>query len=54
MTTTDSKVAEKDVCLNEQVVIIFWAPEGLKPICIHKCMFKVYGEATVDVSTVKL
>jgi hypothetical protein len=54
MTTTDSKLAETDVCLNEQAVIKFLAPEGLKPTCIHKYLFKVYGEGTVDASTVKL
>jgi hypothetical protein len=26
----------------------------LKPTCIHKYLFKVYGEGTVDASTVKL
>jgi len=54
MTTPDSKLAESDVCLNEQAEIKFLAPEGFKPICIHKYLFKVYGEGTVDVSTVKL
>jgi hypothetical protein len=24
-----------------------------KPTCIHECLLKVYGDATVDVSTVQ-
>ena len=54
MTAPDSKLAEIDVCLNAQAVIKFLAPEGLKPNCIHKHLFKVYGEGTMDVSTVRL
>jgi len=40
MATPDSKLAENDVCLNEQAVIKFLAPEGLKPTCIHKYLFQ--------------
>jgi hypothetical protein len=52
MTTPDPKLAEFDVCLNEHAVIKFLAPKCLKPNCIHKYLFKVYGERTVNVSTV--
>jgi hypothetical protein len=42
-----------DACLNEKTVIKLLISEGLKPTCIHKCVFKVYGEAIMDVSTVQ-
>jgi len=54
MTTADSKLAEIDVCLNKQARIKFLAPKGMKPTCIHKYLFNVYSEGTMDVSTVKL
>jgi hypothetical protein len=34
-------------------VIQLLVSEGLKLTCVPKCMFKVYGKATVDVSTVQ-
>lgn len=46
--TVDSKMAEIDVQLKQLAVTEFWVGEGEKPTCIHRYLFCVYGEATVD------
>jgi len=46
--TVDSKMAEIDVQLKQLAVTEFWVGVGEKPTYIHRYLFSVFGEATVD------
>ena len=46
-------MADIDVCIRQRSVIGFLTAEGEMPIRIHERLKNVYGDATVDVSTVR-
>ena len=46
-------MADIDVCIRQRSVIEFLTAEGELPIRIHERLKNVYGDATVDVSTVR-
>ena len=46
-------MADIDVRIRQRSVIEFLAAEGEMPIRIHERLKNVYGDATVDVSTVR-
>ena len=46
-------MADIDVCIRQRSVIEFLTAEGEMPIRIHERLKNVYGDATVDVNTVR-
>ena len=46
-------MADTDVRIRQRSVIEFLTAEGEMPIRVHKRLKNVYGDATVDVSTVR-
>jgi len=49
---SDKTASDMEVCMKQRCVIEFLHAEKIAPIDIHQCLLNVYGDHTVDVSTV--
>ena len=50
---SDKMVSDMEVSMKQRCVIKFFCVEKMAPIDIHQCLLNVYGDQTVDVSTVR-
>jgi len=49
----DKMVSDIEVCMKQRCVIEFLHAEKIAPNDIHRCLLNVYGNQTVDVSTMR-
>ena len=49
---SDKIVFDMEVHLKQRCVTEFLHAENIVPICIYQCWLNIYGDQTVDVSTV--
>jgi hypothetical protein len=50
---SDKMASDMEVCIKQRCVIEFLHAEKIAPNDIHRCLLNVYGDQTVDVSTVR-
>jgi len=50
---SDKMVPDVGVCMKKQCVIEFLCVEKMAPVNIHQHLLNVYGDQTLDVSTVR-
>ena len=50
---SDKMATDMKVCMKQRCVIEFLHAEKIAPNDIHRCLLNVYGDQTVDVSTVR-
>jgi len=49
---SDTVASDMEMCMKQRCVIEFFHVEKVAPIDIHWCLLDIYGDQTVDVSTV--
>ena len=50
---SDKMVSDMEVCMKQRCVTEFLHAEKMAPIDIHQHLLNIYGDQTVDVSTVR-
>ena len=49
----DGMASDMEVCMEQRCGIEFLHVEEMAPVAIHRCLLNVYGDQTVDVSTLR-